>query len=197
MSNPSTPYLFDEFFASGKEESISPFLTPSSRLLGKNLSLKSALFGGFLLALAFISSFFSVPLSHLLLSFVYFLVGTPALIGAIEDLKNLQINIDVLMTFAALLSVLIGSELEGALLLVLFEISAAMENMVTEKTKGTLLSLNQLSRDSPIASMQQGASSLKLSRRSKSAPNCSSKPERSSPWMGSCCMGAPLSISST
>ena len=42
------------------------------------------------------------------------------------------------MTLAALLSVLIGSGMEGALLLVLFELSAAMEDMVSEKTKGTL-----------------------------------------------------------
>lgn len=49
------------------------------------------------------------------------------------------------MTFAALLSVIIGSGMEGALLLVLFELSGAMESMVSEKTKGTLLSLNRLS----------------------------------------------------
>lgn len=141
----SIPYLFDEFFASGKEESISPFLTPNSRNWGKNLALKSALFSGFLLACAFAASFFIPQITPLLLLFVYFLVGTPALIGSIEDIKNLEINIDLLMTLAALLSVLIGSGFEGALLLVLFELSAAMELMVAEKTKGTLLHLNQLS----------------------------------------------------
>jgi Zn2+/Cd2+-exporting ATPase len=141
----AAPYIFDEFFASGKEESISPFLTPSSRTWGKNIPLKAALFSAVLLCFAFLTSFFLVPLSHLLLLFVYFFAGTPALLGSIEDLKNLEINIDVLMTLAALLSVLIGSGMEGALLLVLFELSAAMENMVAEKTKGTLLSLNKLS----------------------------------------------------
>ncbi len=53
----SAPYIFDEFFASGKEESISPFLTPHSRKWGKNLSLKSAALSFFLLAAAFTSSF--------------------------------------------------------------------------------------------------------------------------------------------
>ncbi len=144
MSQPK-PYLFDEFFASGKEESISPFLTPSSRIWGKNLPLKTALLSAFLLFTAFATSFFIPPLSHLLLLMVYFLAGTPALLGSIEDIKNLEINIDVLMTFAALLSVIIGSGMEGALLLVLFELSGAMENMVSEKTKGTLLTLNRLS----------------------------------------------------
>jgi Zn2+/Cd2+-exporting ATPase len=143
--NPATPFIFDEFFASGKEESVSPFLTPDSRIWGKNLPLRTAIFSGVLLFFSFTTSFFLPPLSHLLLLFVYFFSGTPALLGSIDDIKNLEINIDVLMTLAALLSVLIGSGMEGALLLVLFELSAAMENMVSEKTKSTLLSLHQLS----------------------------------------------------
>lgn len=141
----STPYIFDEFFASGREESISPFLTPSSRKWGKNLSLKIALLSACFLLFAFITSFWISPLSSFLLLVVYFLSGTPALLGAIEDIRNFEINIDVLMTLAALLSVIIGSGMEGALLLVLFEFSGAMENMVAEKTKGTLSHLNQLS----------------------------------------------------
>lgn len=139
------PYIFDEFFASGKEESISPFLTPRSRSWGKNLSLKVALLSGFLLLCSFVTSFFQPQISSLLLLFVYFFAGTPALLGSIEDLKNLEINIDTLMTLAALLSVLIGSGMEGALLLVLFELSGAMEQMVSDKTRSTLLSLNRLS----------------------------------------------------
>ncbi|MFI5333742.1 MAG: heavy metal translocating P-type ATPase [Chlamydiales bacterium] len=139
------PYIFDEFFASGLEESISPFLTPGSRKWGKNLPLKSAALSAVLLLLAGAASFFHPTLSSILLVSVYFLVGTPALIGTIHDLRNLEINIDVLMTCAALLSVLIGSALEGALLLVLFELSAAIENAVTQKTKSALVSLNRLS----------------------------------------------------
>lgn len=139
------PYVFDEFFASGKEESISPFLTPRSRHWGKNVSLKAAIVAAGFLLVAFVCSFINLPLSYFFLSFVYFFAGTPALLGAIEDLKNFEINIDVLMTLAALLSVVIGSELEGGLLLVLFEISGAMENLVSDKTKGALLHLNKLS----------------------------------------------------
>ena len=138
-------YIFDEFFASGKEESISPFLTKRSRHWGKNLSLKTAFLSAFLLSVAFIASFWSSDLSSLSLLFVYFLSGTPALLGMIEDIRNLEINIDTLMTLAALLAVVIGSPLEGALLLVLFELSGAMEEMVTKKTKQTVLSLHRLS----------------------------------------------------
>lgn len=138
------PYLFDEFFASGKEESVSPFLTPQSRGWGKNLSLKSASSAAFLLALAFSFSFVSLPASNLCLAIVYFLAGVPAFIAAINDLKNLEINIDVLMTVAAFVAVAIDSSLEGALLLVLFELSHGMEETVSRKARGALHNLNNL-----------------------------------------------------
>lgn len=141
----SGPIFFDEFFASGKEETISPFLTPRSRSWGKNLGLRSSLLSAGLLAIAFIFSFSSFSLSAVFLIGVYFLSGTPALLNAIHDLKSFEINIDVLMTLAALLSVAIGSPLEGGLLLVLFELSASMENAVEHKTKSALLSLRRIS----------------------------------------------------
>lgn len=161
---PTTPYLFDEFFASGREESISPFLTKSSRSWGKNLPLKSAIFSAGLLFCAWISFFFFPSLSYLLLTFVYFFAGTPALISALEDIKNLEINIDVLMTLAALLSVLIGSSLEGALLLVLFELSGAMEKLVSDKTKGTLIELNHLSPKFAYVLTEKGTTFAKAVR---------------------------------
>lgn len=141
----TAPYIFDEFFASGKEETISPFLTRSSRTWGKNLPLKISLLSAFFLLLSFLSLLFAPSYSPIFLVLVYFLSGTPALIDTIADIKNLEINIDVLMTLAALLSVLIGSGHEGALLLVLFEISGAMEESVTVKTKDALQSLHNLS----------------------------------------------------
>lgn len=138
------PYLFDEFFSSGQEESISPFLTPASRKWGKNLHLKSASCAASLLVLAFAFSFINPSLSSLFLSLVYFLSGIPALIASINDLKNLEINIDVLMTLAAFLAVAIDSGLEGALLLVLFELSHGMEDMVSHKARSALHNLNHI-----------------------------------------------------
>lgn len=139
-----TPYLFDEFFSSGREESISPFLTPSSRNWGKNLSLKSASTAAGCLALAFAFSFVNPPISYLFLSLVYFLSGVPALIASLNDLKNLEINIDVLMTLAAFLALAIDSGLEGALLLVLFELSHGMEDSVSNKARSALHNLNNI-----------------------------------------------------
>lgn len=139
------PYLFDEFFASGKDESISPFLTPDSRKWGHNLPLKSAFLSSFCLCAAFFFHFFHPQVGKCLLLLVYVLSGTPALIQTLTDLKKLELNIDVLMTLAALLSVIIGSGFEGGLLLVLFELSAAMELSVLQKTKSALATLHKIS----------------------------------------------------
>ena len=137
----STPYQFDEFFSSSQEESISPFLKKKSRLWAKHLHLKSACIAAIFLFLAFIFP----ALANICLLFVYFLAGTPALIDACEDMLNLEINIDILMTLAAFLSCLIGAQLEGGLLLVLFSISTAMEGAVSKKTTSALIHLKEIS----------------------------------------------------
>lgn len=141
------PIVFDDFFELGQEETVSPFITPNSRMWGANLTLKSAIFAAFLLLLSFILSFSTStqPLSQLFLVAVYFFAGVPALIESIEDLLRLDINIDILMTVAAFSSVLIGSSMEGALLLVLFALSGSMEDAVTSKAKSSISNLHKLS----------------------------------------------------
>lgn len=139
------PYVFDEFFASGREESYSPFLTKRSKPYGKNLSLKSAIAASIFLCLSFFLSWHSPPLSHFFLVWVYVLVGTPALIGAWHDIQNWEINIDLLMTLAAFIALFLQSGIEGGLLLVLFALSHAMEDLVLHKAKGSLHSLHGLS----------------------------------------------------
>jgi Zn2+/Cd2+-exporting ATPase len=138
--------LFDEFFESGLDVSVSPFLFPHARKWGSHLYLKSSIATAFLLLCAFICSFFpgQSSLSHLFLLFTYFFAGIPALISSVEDLFNLEINIDVLMTLAAFLAILVGSGKEGALLLVLFAFSGAMEESVRGKAKGALAALKKL-----------------------------------------------------
>lgn len=140
------PLLFEEFFALG-EEASSPFLTPSSRNWGVNLSLRSSIVAACLLAAAFALSFHpsTLSLSYFLLMGVYFLAGIPSLIESIEDLAAFEINIDVLMTLAAFSSVIIGSSMEGGLLLVLFALSGSMEDFVTNKAKDEISSLHKLS----------------------------------------------------
>lgn len=140
------PFLFDEFIESGFEESISPFLTKESRGWGRWVSLKASIISALLLLASFVFSFSLAlePLSYLLLVLVYFLAGVPSLIDAIEDLSSLEINIDVLMTLAAFLSILIGSGMEGGLLLVLFALSGSIEESVTTKAKSAISNLKTL-----------------------------------------------------
>ncbi|MBA2368199.1 MAG: cation-translocating P-type ATPase [Candidatus Protochlamydia sp.] len=140
------PTIFDEFFGIG-EETASPFLTPFSKKVAAHLTLKASILAAFLLLAAFVLNFIPqwASVSHLLLLCVYFLAGIPALIESIEDLVDFNVNIDVLMTLAAFSSVLIGSSLEGALLLVLFALSGSIEDAVTAKAKGSLNNLHRLS----------------------------------------------------
>lgn len=157
-----TSGFFDAFFESGLEESISPFLQPGSRKWGKNIRLKAAVLALFFLMISscltlFKTSTDSSSLANIFLLFAYFFAGIPALIAAIEDICKFEINIDVLMTVAAFLSVLIGSGHEGALLLVLFAFSGAMENSVCSKTKGALSSLRQLSPQKACLVQEDGS----------------------------------------
>ena len=144
MSSSEPPYPFDDFFHSGKARELSPFLKKSSKRWGQNLHLKSSLLAGLFLLTSWIMKSFAIDLSYLFLLLVYFLVGTPALISTLHDLKKFEINIEVLMTLAAFLSFLIGSEIEGGLLLVLFAFSGGVEEAVTRKAKGALIRLSHL-----------------------------------------------------
>ncbi len=149
---------FSDFFSSGRGENISPFLTRSSKKWARNLSLKTSLFAAFLLAAAFVCSFFPLlmPFSFFLRVIIYFLVGIPSLIPALEEIRSFRINIDVLMLSAAFLSIFIHSSLEGALLLVLFSVSSAMETFVTQKAKGALNDLSKMAPTSARVLNQRG-----------------------------------------
>jgi len=136
-----------EFFELGQDESASPFLTPFARRISKNFSLKASILSAFLLGVSYWLSFGpnSAYFAYLLLVATYLIVGAPALIHSIEDiLMRFDVNIDVLMTLAAFSSLLIGTGYEGALLLVLFALSGAIEDAVTLKAKSSLITLHSL-----------------------------------------------------
>lgn len=144
MTRQYRPYIFDDFFASGMEEDISPFLTKSSKNWAKKASLKIVIIAAFFLLTAFITLFFQKDLSFFFLSFSYFIIAPPALIHAFNDIKNWHITIDTLMTTAAMSALIIGSPYEGALLLVLFQGAGALEHLVTHQAKSAIYSLHQL-----------------------------------------------------
>ncbi|MCH9611485.1 MAG: putative cadmium-transporting ATPase [Chlamydiales bacterium] len=130
--------LIGNYYNSGKELNQSPFLAPASRKWGQNISLKVAILSALFLL---ISSVFSSPFFLLL---TFFFAGVPALIGAMEDLAEGRLNIDVLMSLAAFVSLFIGSGAEGGLLLVLFAFASSLEKSVKSKAKGAIRSLERL-----------------------------------------------------
>lgn len=157
-SESTEPIFFEEFFDLGKEETASPFLKPSARKWGKDLHLKSAFLAAFFLIASFICSFFPswIYISYFFLACVYFLAGIPSLIESLEELTSFEVNIDMLMTLAAFSSIVIGSGMEGGLLLVLFALSGAMEDYVTSKAKNSINSLHSLSPTKACVIDKQG-----------------------------------------
>ncbi|MGA8164757.1 MAG: cation-translocating P-type ATPase [Waddliaceae bacterium] len=153
------PLIFEEYFELGQQEVLSPFLTPGSRSWGANISLKTSILAALLLFFSFVlyHSPSTLPFSQLLLIGVYFLAGVPSLIESFEDLVNVEINIDVLMTLAAFSSVFIGSGMEGGLLLVLFALSGSMEDAVRTKAKSAINSLHRLSPTTAFVLKEDGA----------------------------------------
>ena len=121
-----------------------PFLKPSSYFWTQYTFLFAGILGALFLIVSFILSYFYSNLSYVFLVFVYFLTGTQALIESLRTIARFRLNIQVLMTLAALLSVVIGSAIEGGLLLVLFALSEAMEEFVTKKTRSAITQLEEL-----------------------------------------------------
>lgn len=72
---------------------------------------------------------------------VYVFAGLPALLSLILDVASLKIDTHVLMNLAVIGTLVAGLPLEGALLLVLFQTSHAVEHMLTDKARGSLKAL--------------------------------------------------------
>jgi len=72
---------------------------------------------------------------------VYVLAGIPAALSLLLDVVALRVDTHVLMNLAVIGTLVAGMPLEGALLLVLFQTSHAVEHMLTEKAQGSLKTL--------------------------------------------------------
>lgn len=149
---------FRRFFEMGQDESVSPFLSEEGRKLSKYLSLKISCLSACLLVVAFLCRYFQceIPVPFLT-ALIFLFVGSPALIAALQDIfLKKDMNIDVLMTVAAFGSVAIGYPLEGALLLVLFELSQSLEEMVTFRAKSSIVSLGELNPEKALCVDKNG-----------------------------------------
>lgn len=64
--------------------------------------------------------------------------------AAIDAIRNLEFNIDVLMVVGALLAAWLGHPEEGALLLFLFVLSGALEDLAMKRTTSAVTALNRM-----------------------------------------------------
>lgn len=91
----------------------------------------------------------SIPHSVIIGIYVaaYLAGGTFAAIGAIQDLLEGTVNVDLLMVTAAIGAALVNAWGEGAVLLGLFSTSNALEHAALERTRRAVRSLMELSPD--------------------------------------------------
>lgn len=134
-------YLFETFFQTNLNESISPFLTKRSKLFANFLNLKISLFCLFILICGWAFNKITPIALPLSTSFIYLALGTPIFIQTIEQLKKRIINIEILMLLAAILTFLMKEYIEGSILLILFSISYAVEKQTILKTQKAIFSL--------------------------------------------------------
>lgn len=78
------------------------------------------------------------------------LIGVPALLDAIIDVAGGNVNIHVLIAFAALASVFMGNALEGGLLLAMFSLSHQAEHYFTEEAMGDVKTLKDRNPESAL-----------------------------------------------
>lgn len=140
-------YTLAQFLERGRIREESPFFSSSALWWGRSLQIRITLLCSifFLLALALSFSLQLKGLSYFFLSVVYLLTGTPALIDSIRQVGSLSFTIDLLMTCSAYGALYIGQPFEGALLLLLFYSSHAVEEWVGSRSQGAMRDFRSLS----------------------------------------------------
>ncbi len=141
------PILLDQPVYEADAGRASLFYTPSAQALDQRMPLIGACTAGFALLAAYFSRLAGAPAALVdLLTLVSFsIAGLPALSSVWSSLRELRVDIDVLMLLGAGLAAWIGSAMEGALLLVLFAASGAMETYALNRSQSALVGLGKLS----------------------------------------------------
>ncbi|MBL8562914.1 MAG: cadmium-translocating P-type ATPase, partial [Gemmobacter sp.] len=92
---------------------------------------------------------------------VYLVGGLPTLIGALGELwHHRRLDIDLLMALAALAAALVGSALEGAVLLTLFAISEALEHRAMGRARRAVEALMALRPDTALLKTAEGVTEV-------------------------------------
>lgn len=96
---------------------------------------------------------------------VYLAAGVPTLLSALRVLwQDHQLDIDLLMALAALAAALVGSALEGAVLLTLFAISETLEHRAMGRARRAVQALMALRPDTALLKSDSGVTEVPTGR---------------------------------
>ncbi len=140
------PILLDDPVFEVDAAASSVFYTPFAQALDRHIRLIGAGVAGLFLAAAFLGRVVGLPmpLVHLLTLLAFVIGAIPALSSVWDSIRAIKIDIDVLMVLGALLAAIIGSPMEGALLLFLFALSGALESYALNRTQTAIVALRKL-----------------------------------------------------
>jgi Cd2+/Zn2+-exporting ATPase len=116
--------------------------------------------GGLFIALGFlfqVSQGSDDPIIRVLFGLSFLIGGYhKAVEGIHSTIKDKALNVEILMILAALSAFLTGNFSEGAVLILIFSISGALESYTTQKSQKALTSLLQLAPDQATLTTDQG-----------------------------------------
>lgn len=160
------PILLDAPVVSADGSRASVFFTPTSAVIERRMPLIISGVSGAALLCAYVLSKTAdiAPLTHLLTLCAFTVAAIPAASTVWQTVKKLRVNVDVLMLLGAVLAAVIGSPMEGALLLFLFALSGAMEGYALRRTQAAIVSLHNLVPSEAIILTDDGAERIALKR---------------------------------
>ena len=86
----------------------------------------------------------ATTLGHILYAVAYVAGGTYGLRAGLESLRQLTIDVDLLMILAAVGAAIVGAPFEGAMLLFLFSLSNVLQNYALDRTRNAIRALMAL-----------------------------------------------------
>lgn len=118
--------------------------------------LIAAIFSGLLIVIAWLFSKWNHESISIAFYLGAFIIGgfAKAKEGIEETIKNKDLNVELLMFFAAIGSAIIGYWAEGAMLIFIFSLSGALETYTTNKSKKEISSLLEIQPETAIRVVQ-------------------------------------------
>jgi len=158
------PVLLDAPVLAADGTRASVFYTPRSQALARHMPLLSAGAAAAFLLAAFLAERLGAarPMVQLLILGAFAIAGLPALSSVWESVQRPKIDIDLLMLLGAVLAAVIGSPMEGALLLVLFALSGALEAYALQRTESAIVGLRKLSPSAAVLLTEAGPQQVSL-----------------------------------